>query len=518
MSTKIGILPISEPPKSDECLFGYLTRLGSMYGYPNGGWIAQLIGINPEKQSLFAISERLKALATCTGASTEELKRIAVRRAPGKMAVILPSGRTVSSNYISMKTAYVCEECIAEFGYVRMSWILRCIPACPIHQCLLVDRCSNCGSVFNHLRPAVHCWCGHPPPKRHQKVRSHLSKSIEWHQEYWLKNSKRKPKKLDNLPLKYSHSKPDEQMRAIKFLATTFRDRDRCLNQAPNKSIELSSLHFIKAYAILGNWPEGYHSLLETMLPKKQNGEIMLHGALHNHYNTLIEWRHAEVLSPFWDYLNHFLEKRKREQIVTGRGQPLVQKYMSEPAYISQAHAAQHLAISKSKIKTLVENGQLKSKKFETGYGMRSWLCSTSVEEYSLRRWDIFTQNSAAVELGIAKATVVSFLKAKILRHAVSPEHGDITLSQRITGESVRGVAQRLNDIAIARIPGEGDPIPLIKAPDLYNANGISLAVIIKAVLLSRIRIWVTDVRYKPYLHNFEISEQDLRYFARLKS
>ena len=423
MSAKIGILPISEPPKSDECLFGYLTRLGSMYGYPNGGWIAQLIGVNPEKQSLFAISERLKALATCTGASTEELKRIAVRRAPGKMAVTLPSGRTVSSNYISMKTAYVCEECIAEFGYARMSWILRCIPACPIHQCLLVDRCSNCGSVFNHLRPAVHCWCGHPPPKRHQKVRSHLSKSIEWHLEYWLKNSKRKPKKLDNLPLKYSHSKPEEQMRAIKFLATTFRDRDRCLNQDPNKSIELSSLHFIKAYAILGNWPEGYHSLLETMLPKKQNGEIMLHGALHNHYNTLIEWRHAEVLSPFWDYLNHFLERRKREQIVTGRGQPLVQKYMSEPAYISQAHAAQHLAISKSKIKTLVENGQLKSKKFETGYGMRSWLCSTSVEEYSLRRWDIFTQNSAAAELGIAKATVVSFLRAKILRQWIDVDN-----------------------------------------------------------------------------------------------
>jgi predicted XRE-type DNA-binding protein len=306
-------------------------------------------------------------------------------------------------------------------------------------------------------------------------------------------------------------------MRAIKFLATTFRDRDRCLNQDHNKLIELNSLHFIEAHALLESWPESYHNLLETMIVKKQNGEIMLHGAFNNHYKTLIAWRHAEVLSPFWDYLRHFLEKRKRMQILTGRGQPVVQQYMNEPAYISQARAAQHLTISKRKVKTLVENGQLVSKKFETGYGTRAWLCLTSVEEYNIRKWDVFTQNSAAAELGIAKATVVSLLKAKILKHAVNPEDGDIALSQRITGESVRGLAQNLNNITIARIPGEGAPIPLIKAPHLYNANGISLAVIIYAVMLSRIRIWVTDVRHKPHLHNFEISEEDLRNFASLR-
>lgn len=157
MNSEIKALPISRPPYADECLLGYLTRLGSLYGYPNGGWIAKLIGIDLERQSIFAISDRLVALATCTGAPIEELERIAIRLLPGKHSLVLPSGRSIKSKYMSKTTALVCEECIHEFGYVRMSWVFKYLPVCPIHHCLLVDHCSACGLPFHHLRSSIQC-------------------------------------------------------------------------------------------------------------------------------------------------------------------------------------------------------------------------------------------------------------------------------------------------------------------------------------------------------------------------
>ena len=156
-------------------------------------WFARLAGANGLRPSdLFAILQPggyryprdldrhadealLGRLEEATGVGAEQIKLGTFRRWIGhlfgtddgliKLHWLPPAGREDTRRSYGQQ---VCPGCLAEDSqpYLRLTWRLSFLVACPKHKRLLVDRCPSCGEPVNVLRrnrtEGMECWkCDH---------------------------------------------------------------------------------------------------------------------------------------------------------------------------------------------------------------------------------------------------------------------------------------------------------------------------------------------------------------------
>ncbi|WP_407669507.1 TniQ family protein [Paenibacillus ehimensis] len=54
-----------------------------------------------------------------------------------------------------------CPMCLREKPYRKDIWELSLLVICPIHNCLMIDRCGGCGAKINPYRQSLlSCKCG----------------------------------------------------------------------------------------------------------------------------------------------------------------------------------------------------------------------------------------------------------------------------------------------------------------------------------------------------------------------
>lgn len=168
-----GICPrllVTTPPKSDETLSGYLVRLSALNHYEKPAWILSMAGI-PTKY----IREKWPFFMFCPATELKRLNELLALDLPDLESLRYPPTETalrdsgdhlffgvpVPRYVIQPQSPKVCPECLKESQHCRRIWDFKFVTCCPIHQRLLVDRCSDCGERLKWYRRAVSvCDCG----------------------------------------------------------------------------------------------------------------------------------------------------------------------------------------------------------------------------------------------------------------------------------------------------------------------------------------------------------------------
>lgn len=152
-------LPVAVSPHEDESGLGFLLRCS----HANGVALPELANLAGARSIRWMTTRDMEALAFLTGVPPEWLiTRLKSRRHVDRRRRYSYLGwdwGSVAS--LRIKHAQVCPECLLEHGCCKTEWEVTAVPACPIHQTMLMDRCPHCGTALSWLRPAVDiCRCG----------------------------------------------------------------------------------------------------------------------------------------------------------------------------------------------------------------------------------------------------------------------------------------------------------------------------------------------------------------------
>ncbi|MEC4591904.1 TniQ family protein [Nitrospirillum amazonense] len=163
--------------QADESLSSWFARLA----VANGLQPAELHRIlqpggdrSPRDLDRHADFQMLDRLSAQTGITADALERTTFRRWAGyaferddglaKLDWLPPAGRDGAARCFGQQACPLCLAGDAQ-PYLRLRWRLLFVSVCPVHGCLLIDRCPRCNEPMAILRQqqrgGVSCWsCG----------------------------------------------------------------------------------------------------------------------------------------------------------------------------------------------------------------------------------------------------------------------------------------------------------------------------------------------------------------------
>ena len=172
-----GIGPLGLETPAVESLTGYVVRVANAFAVPPKVLFAHALeSAFTDYSPTTAFSGRTRTYARTANGAGHAAERTA-------MAVRLLTGATNAERLSCLGIARMfgfgergllapgrrwCAECWREDEepYDRKLWWLAVVEACPVHKCLLQDRCDVCGrtqqSLTDGVRLAVCSFCGHP--------------------------------------------------------------------------------------------------------------------------------------------------------------------------------------------------------------------------------------------------------------------------------------------------------------------------------------------------------------------
>ncbi|UKJ73265.1 TniQ family protein [Azospirillum brasilense] len=175
--TTSGLWPWRPALLPDETFSSWFARLAAGNGlYPAELYRLVKPGAHPRPRDLdrYVEPDLQVTLAERTGVDPEALRQATFIRWAGlvfeeddgrnKLAWLPLAGTEDSKRSFGQQ---VCPACLSEdtVPYLRLSWRLGFVTACPRHRKLLIDRCTGCGEPVQILRTipdkGVRCWkCG----------------------------------------------------------------------------------------------------------------------------------------------------------------------------------------------------------------------------------------------------------------------------------------------------------------------------------------------------------------------
>ena len=172
-------------PETNEIFSSYLLRLTQENGYSNYQTILDYVGINSDLHKLNYLPEDETDLTLLSQmAQIEEAQlwetiypAIADRK-------IKAYGFILDYEWLEREKLKICPSCFATNAYYHKHWSLWSYTSCHIHQCLLVDRCPQCQSVWkwDDLKNDWKCRCGwnfaETPTYKIKPEKNNLSKLV----------------------------------------------------------------------------------------------------------------------------------------------------------------------------------------------------------------------------------------------------------------------------------------------------------------------------------------------------
>ncbi|MGK7898622.1 MAG: TniQ family protein [Xenococcus sp. (in: cyanobacteria)] len=171
--------------KENEIFSSYLLRLTQENGYSNYQAILDYVGINSALHKLNYLSEDETDLTVLSQMAQIEEARLWETVYPAIAdRKIKAYGSILDYEWLEREKIKICPECFAKDGYYHKHWSLWCYTSCHLHQCLLVDICPQCQSVWkwDDLKNDWKCKCGwnfsETPITKIKQEENHLSQLV----------------------------------------------------------------------------------------------------------------------------------------------------------------------------------------------------------------------------------------------------------------------------------------------------------------------------------------------------
>lgn len=156
----MGVLMQTPRPIPGESPVGYLIRLSEANGYPKASVVADMAQESDEYQ--ITLGWDFNKLQGPLGPLAKLPPSFGYGMSQGKrnVTVRLQSQRLPSA-HVGLQKSRICVQCIEELGYAPAAWDLKAFIACPVHGCMMLKHCSECGARIRWQRPGLlTCKCG----------------------------------------------------------------------------------------------------------------------------------------------------------------------------------------------------------------------------------------------------------------------------------------------------------------------------------------------------------------------
>ncbi|HEY9769453.1 MAG TPA: TniQ family protein [Coleofasciculaceae cyanobacterium] len=150
-------------PGANEIFSSYLLRLTQANGYNNYQAILNYVSIQSDFHKLNYLSKdtiNLTTLSQMTELEKGQLWEMIFSEIGDRK--VRAYGSILDYEWLEREKLKICPACFATDGYYHKHWSLWCYTSCYLHQCLLVDICPQCQSVWNwdDLKNDWKCKCG----------------------------------------------------------------------------------------------------------------------------------------------------------------------------------------------------------------------------------------------------------------------------------------------------------------------------------------------------------------------
>jgi hypothetical protein len=153
-------------PYENESLSGYIIRLTERNYYPSVNWILRLSGLKPRRLPTNVFNPNTDSFSQLSFLSdTDEdilwsMAFSSVTHHHTRDLNIVKVFDHFIPLYALNKSFQLCPICLQSQPYYRQVWHLSCVTACPLHLCLLIDRCPICHQqIFLSTPSIVKCKC-----------------------------------------------------------------------------------------------------------------------------------------------------------------------------------------------------------------------------------------------------------------------------------------------------------------------------------------------------------------------
>jgi len=375
------VLVCTPLPKPTESFFGFILRVSEANGYNTPKHIFNYAGYKHGnmQSTIYNISPLVKILGKKIG-EIESISLSTIKKGKSVFKVLNHNiGTRSPADFLRLTKPMICTQCILEEKYIDIFFDLDFAVACPKHQCRLLSQCPSCERDLQWFRPGLsRCSCGaslvsssvNPANIQVVELMGILKAKLHDKPILNLPNTSGYPmKELDNLTL-LSFIWIISKIGSFAFYNKEMKDR----------------YYFIKEVsAALSEWPSGYYKFLHQLGMKLMNdgnpSSIGLRKQFEPFYTPMFDSRFITQND------SNFL---RNEWIKFGCqiwGNAIVSEKLlnyldddTEVCFFSMSKIIRDTGINPVKLRSLLQNGKIPSKKLLINNDVRYILDKQSVK------------------------------------------------------------------------------------------------------------------------------------------
>lgn len=416
---------------------GYLCRVASAHGYDSPTWLIHPAGLSGPRVALDR-EDRVRFIAHLLRLEPEEWLAMCYRQVtgPGRLQRFF-CGKPISPHHLNLGRPRVCPACLREHSVWWAVWDLCQVAACPIHRCLLLDRCPGCKKTLAWQRPAVHeCRCGLDlRTLRAEKADTDLvvinaviyraagmSPGMETEGEM---NRYDFPPELSGLTL-------DSLLVLLRCAGSfghggiTCRRGQRCTPTDIKVAIEVGQI----AGSLLRNWPHRLRAALNSVVPENFGDAATL--SFDKIFGTFYFRLFHDLPRKEFGFLHNAFEEFVSEDwkgLIRGQHRFFSIPTREKSPWIPVNQAAREARVAYRRIQALVRQGQIEGEFFKFRRGRtQCWIKRVSLNQWIAGRdaecGQYISLREAFRILGLRAATIRHLVRAGLLRKAQESAYG----------------------------------------------------------------------------------------------
>ncbi|WP_217562612.1 TniQ family protein [Paenibacillus sp. GbtcB18] len=386
---------LSRPsPKLDESISSYLIR-SAQSNRINPKYIYKLLSVYEDSRmhSFFldttVISEKdLNLLESILGFEGELLQQLFIVSFDESKIYYRYFNANVNMNSICTRKLKVCSLCLQEKNYIRKIWSLINLTSCPIHSCMLIDKCQKCSKSMTWWNSDIfRCSCGHEYKNSNLAAANEESLYLSMRifticgiSTNHLLNTKYNEQfsvvinEMDFVSLNNSI------LLVSKFMC-------ECKNishfSGVNYNLEEFSTLQREAIKVFSDWPNNFYKFLEEVKVSTSNKKFNnIMGDFGNFYSDLFDARYDSLVLLRKGFINYLLDNFNSYSCSN-----LIRIInMHEELVISGIRAARYLNVSKEKLIRLIVNHEIEGQISKKALGINIITIKKSLEEYKSKQ------------------------------------------------------------------------------------------------------------------------------------
>ena len=406
-----------------ESPLGYLCRVAHAHGYDGPRWLSDLAGIPPGG---FELADRGRKLAHALRLDASEWRRLCYMPM-GRIERRTFLGQIIGVHQLNYARSRICPGCLRENPTWWAVWDLKLVSACPIHRCLLIDRCPSCRHKLTWHRRAVHeCRCRQDlrevePEKAEDRlvtINAAIWSAAGFHREACeaeVRRVNRLPDQID-LPL-------DATLRLIRFLGSVHEDgRIRRKQIRPFADLDIAAKIGIGATTMLMDWPRSFKDTLRRMANDPNQGPPALnfHKVFGNFYRHLFNVLPRREFGFLHDAFESFVAE-DWNGLVRRQHRWFSDVIRKNTTWLVASEAEKIAGTHSKRLGLLVRNGELAGIFFKAGrHRDECWIRRKSLKEWMTKRDSeralYVTAPEAKHMLGLKHDTLLKIAEAGVIR------------------------------------------------------------------------------------------------------